>query len=265
VPKSRKDAWIRDELIVALDLYRREGRNPSPAALEEVSDQLRSIPVEQGWARDPKFRNPTGVYLKVANFVALDPASGTKGMSRGSKLDAEVFSEFWGEPALLEEAAAAIRANLAEAEAGDGSGDDPGLEDAPEGRLLTRVHRVRERNPLLARRKKDQVLKATGRLACEACGFDFYEAYGERGRGFIECHHLVPVRDLRPESRTQVRDLALLCANCHRMVHVKAPWLTLEELRGLLGTMGTAGFEPALSARSRTERRRPAFGQHFTD
>jgi 5-methylcytosine-specific restriction protein A len=247
VPKSRKDAWIRDEVILALDLYRREGRNPSREALEEVSEQLRSIPVERHWADDPKFRNPTGVYLKVANFVALDPATGTKGMSRGSKLDAEVFGELWGEQALLEEAADAIRANLSEVKGVEDQFEDQDLEDAPEGRLLTRVHRVRERNPLLGRKKKDQVLKATGKLACQACDFDFYETYGERGRGFIECHHLIPVRDLRPGSRTKLRDLALLCANCHRMVHVESPWLTLEELRDLLATMGTAGFEPATS------------------
>jgi 5-methylcytosine-specific restriction protein A len=31
-----------------------------------------------------------------------------------------------------------------------------------------------------------------------------------------------------------VGDLRLLCANCHRMVHAKRPWLTMEELAAVL-------------------------------
>ena len=62
----------------------------------------------------------------------------------------------------------------------------------------------------------------------------FAAAYGERGDGFIECHHTIPVRDLRPGSRTRLSDLALVCANCHRMIHRRSPWLTVEELRLLV-------------------------------
>jgi hypothetical protein len=72
---SRKDAWLRDEIIVALDLYRREGRNPSEEGVAKVSDLLRSIPIESHLGTDPKFRNRTGVRLKVSNFVALDPGA----------------------------------------------------------------------------------------------------------------------------------------------------------------------------------------------
>jgi 5-methylcytosine-specific restriction enzyme A len=96
------------------------------------------------------------------------------------------------------------------------------------------MHRVRERNRELVRRKRDAVLRETGRLACEACGFDFNEGYGEHGRGFIEVHHLLPLYALAPGSRTRMQDLAVLCANCHRMVHAKAKWLTLSELKELL-------------------------------
>lgn len=234
MPKSRKTAWLRDEVILALDLYRREGRNPSAESLEEVSRQLRAIPIEEHWVEeDPKFRNPTGVYLKVANFVALDPSTGTKGMTRGSKLDAEVFAAFWQRPDLLEQAAEAIRANLHAAGASEPEAEEPESEEAPEGRLLTRVHRSRERNRGLVKKKKAKVLRKSGRLACEVCDFDFFAVYGDHGKGFIECHHLIPVRDLRPGSRTKLEDLALVCSNCHRMIHARSRWLTLDELRSL--------------------------------
>jgi len=47
-----------------------------------------------------------------------------------------------------------------------------------------------------------------------------------------------PSKRLQPEARTRLEDLALLCSNCHRMVHYRRPWLTLEELRQLLSING---------------------------
>lgn len=69
-------------------------------------------------------------------------------------------------------------------------------------------------------------------LVCEVCGFDFEETYGELGRGYIECHHIEPLisRGGSP-GPTRVGDLALLCANCHRMVHRKAEAISIEDLR----------------------------------
>lgn len=228
--KSRKDYWLRDEVILALDLYRREGRNPSPNVVAELSEQLRSIPIESHFADDPKFRNLSGVRMKVSNFVALDPGAETAGMSRGSRLDAEVFQEYWTDPKRLEAIANTIRANLTILAPADAEAYDD-IEDAPEGRILTRTHRVRERSAKLRREKLALALKESGRLECEACGFDFAAVYGKRGEGFMECHHTIPVQDLKPGARTRLEDLALLCANCHRMIHVRSPWLTLSQLR----------------------------------
>ena len=105
--------------------------------------------------------------------------------------------------------------------------------EADEGRLLTVLHRHRERSRKLVEQKKAQVLRAQQRLACEVCGFDFAAVYGERGVGFIECHHTRPVSEGQA-AKTRLKDLALVCANCHRMIHAQRPWLTLDELRGLL-------------------------------
>jgi hypothetical protein len=32
----------------------------------------------------------------------------------------------------------------------------------------------------------------------EVCHFDFAGRYGDRGKGFIECHHTKPLSDIRP-------------------------------------------------------------------
>jgi len=109
-------------------------------------------------------------------------------------------------------------------------------EDAefPEGRVLTRVHTVRERNRTLVRKRKEKALKEKGCLQCDVCGFDFSKAYGSIGDGFIECHHTVPVSELSGSTKTKLKDLALVCSNCHRMLHSIRPWLTVQALKSQL-------------------------------
>jgi predicted HNH restriction endonuclease len=113
---------------------------------------------------------------------------------------------------------------------------DPYLEPkdlaAPEGRLLWKIHLERERNPALVKKKKRTVLRATGSLACEVCGFDFFKTYGQLGREFAECHHRTPLSLLAGIRDTRLEDLDIVCANCHRMLHRGK--LTIAELQNLL-------------------------------
>lgn len=77
--------------------------------------------------------------------------------------------------------------------------------------------------------QKGQALHRHGRLTCEACGFDFAHTYGALGDGYIECHHLTPLSD-SGNARAAIGDLALVCSNCHRMLHRNGPWPTLDQL-----------------------------------
>lgn len=70
-------------------------------------------------------------------------------------------------------------------------------------------------------------------MACEGCGFDFGKVYGDRGAGYIECHHAVPLH-ASGETTTRLKDLVLLCSNYHRMIHRASLWLTPDELRDLV-------------------------------
>jgi len=220
-------------LILALELYMREGKAAPAASRREVSDLLRAIPIEPELTADPKFRSEKAVAYKLHNFVAIDPADPTEGFPHGGSGDAEVWDDFADDPTRLRVTARAIAVDIRAGDSKPVPVDDED-EDAPEGRLLTVRHRQRERNRKLVQTKKERALRDHGTLACEACGFDFAEHYGARGQGFIECHHTVPVRDLRPGARTRLSDLVLLCSNCHRMVHRSSPWLTIEQLAALL-------------------------------
>ncbi len=84
--------------------------------------------------------------------------------------------------------------------------------------MALRRHRARE---LWKREEKIAAHQAAngGRLPCEACGFDFFEEYGEVGRGYAQVHHLKPLADRASPDETRLQDLAVLCANCHVMVH----------------------------------------------
>jgi hypothetical protein len=103
----------------------------------------------------------------------------------------------------------------------------------PEGRTFYRMHRARERDARITRLAKNRRLRNTGDLACDACGFSFAQTYGEIGIGFIEAHHTIPVSELAGRRKTKINQIALVCSNCHRMLHRKRPWLGIHKLRKL--------------------------------
>jgi 5-methylcytosine-specific restriction protein A len=83
-------------------------------------------------------------------------------------------------------------------------------------------HRRREAK---ARREKIKQAKALngGKLICEVpnCDFDFGERYGKLGEGYVQVHHLEPLSKSPKEGRPiKLKDLAVVCANCHVMIHL---------------------------------------------
>ena len=104
-----------------------------------------------------------------------------------------------------------------------------------EGRVKMLTHKRRERDGALARQKKTEALRLYGKLECEVCTFIFTGKYGNHGSEFIECHHREPLATLDPSDgkRITLEDLALVCANCHRMLHWK-DFPSIAELRSRL-------------------------------
>ncbi|MDM8521837.1 HNH endonuclease [Desulfococcaceae bacterium HSG8] len=75
--------------------------------------------------------------------------------------------------------------------------------------------------------------------ACSVCGFDFDKTFGERDKGFIHVHHLIPVSEIAEEYEVDpVEDLRPVCPNCHAMIHRRPP-LSIEEIRTLLNSAAT--------------------------
>ena len=232
----RNRPWGRDELILALDTYLAlKSRTPSPTLPEaqDLSRILRQIPPVAGENRNENYRSIASVVMKLMNFRSLDQTYPGVGLKASGKADKDIWRVFAADRERLRLAALAIRETIEQTNMASVF-IEPDIQEAPEGYLLTQTHIARERNRHLVKRKKASVLAARGRLTCEVCNFDFEDVYGPRGNGFVECHHTKPVHTLRPGDITRINELALVCANCHRMIHAQHPWLAMDELRNLM-------------------------------
>lgn len=85
--KEGQKLWTREELILAINLYcktpfgKLDARNPTVISLANLIG-----------------RTPNSVAFKLVNFASLDPtlkARGIKGASNASKLDKEIWNEFF--------------------------------------------------------------------------------------------------------------------------------------------------------------------------
>lgn len=94
---------------------------------------------------------------------------------------------------------------------------------ALEGEALMRFVIHRNREVKLRHEKIATALQGNNnRLICEVpnCGFDFLRRYGNLGFGYAHVHHLMPLREAAAHGRaTKLSELAVVCANCHAMIH----------------------------------------------
>ena len=99
-------------------------------------------------------------------------------------------------------------------------------------RYKLRVHYSIER-PSSSKIKR--IKKKLGYI-CQACGFDYEGKYGELGKGYIEAHHLVPISELKKGEvrKTSEKDFAVLCSNCHRMIHKLSDPSDIEKLKRII-------------------------------
>lgn len=110
------------------------------------------------------------------------------------------------------------------------------LISAAEGRIKLEVHRSRERSSALRRSAINKFRAENGSLYCQLCSFSFSATYGELGRDFIEVHHIKPMSTIEPGEETDLADLLLVCANCHRMLHQGDPEKNLLMLRAIFSS-----------------------------
>lgn len=226
--------WVYDELVLAADLVSRNGWTgvrASSLEAQELSALLRRGQLHDGETLPDNFRSASSIQRKSYDIATADEAyAGVP--TRGGRLDALVIAAFRADTATMQARAVAVREALGHGETLPIEQDEADETPAREGGILEYIARRRERDRGLRSRKLRAVADLGERISCEVCGFDFGQVYGERGDGYIEVHHVVPLH-VSGETETDLDDLALLCANCHRMCH-RGKWMTPAELKLLL-------------------------------
>lgn len=229
--------WTTDEIILAYDLLRENGGKPlkkTDPRIIKLSTFLRTHSGHPLNTRPENFRSPSSVRHKINDITSSRP--GYPGLTKkGGTVTELVAEEFDQDMERLRISAAMIRSELQSGRllpVAEELDEDDEFKGA-EGGLLFARHQRRERSKKL---RSDKILEAKreGRpIACEVCSFDFALVYGERGRDYIEVHHVMPLHESGPVI-TSLRDLALLCSNCHRIIHRGNPWLTPQQLKALV-------------------------------
>jgi 5-methylcytosine-specific restriction protein A len=226
--------WTLDETILALDLHlKHKNIFLSRHHIEtiELSQLLKNLPIHPIEKRKDSFRNPDSVSLKILNLKSVYTQTG---LTNASRMDRHVVEQYKDRPSELAKVAQRIRESLTQFEEAQAVEQEIQDEDTfPEGKLLTYLHRRRERSPALRHKKIASLLKH-GPLTCAACGCHSKFKDPAAERAMFECHHLVPLSEAG-EQRTTLRDLALLCASCHRAIHAlmvaHQTWLSVEDLK----------------------------------
>jgi predicted HNH restriction endonuclease len=85
------------------------------------------------------------------------------------------------------------------------------------------------------KKSRDQALRVHG-YTCEVCKFNFKDFYGDWGEGYVHVHHKKPLSSNNQEVIVDPEtDLAVVCANCHSMIHRRRDKiLSIEELKQLV-------------------------------
>lgn len=234
--------WLYDELVLVGDAVRAnnwKGVRAGSAMAKALAALLSQGQLHPGVDLPPNFRTPNSIQRKSYDLVTAGTAY-TGVPTRGGKLAAVVMEEFEADPGGMAAKAGAILALLqsgADLFPPRGPQEDPDDETvAHEGGIIEVLAKRRERDRTLRNKKIRAVEKVGDPVVCEACGFDFGKAYGARGAGYIEVHHVNPLHVTGPTS-TSLDDLALVCANCHRMCH-RGKWITPGQVAALLAAQG---------------------------
>lgn len=113
--------------------------------------------------------------------------------------------------------------------------DEPSIttQMAIEGGVALVTHFRRERNRQLSEAKRRSYRAENGALSCQACGLAESGLPEGIAEACYEVHHLIPIGDREAPVRTRLDDLAVLCANCHRLIHRTSPMISVDELATL--------------------------------
>lgn len=233
--------WSRSEVIAALNLYSEMWNQPLSKSAGSPVEKLSQI----------IGRVPTGVYNKLMNLRSLDSRVEAAGLSGGSKVDREVWGEFFdteSKQLKIEKIKAEYERLWSQNIVPEDNqniilhSESERLEKASIDKLLIAYRSRPERKKPLRRSTtllsydRDPLVVAIARkrasYSCEILECKSNDIFLESGEKYIEVHHIIPLANGGDDS---IENTACLCPNHHREIHLgkKANSLTeaLKKLR----------------------------------
>jgi len=103
------------------------------------------------------------------------------------------------------------------------------IDRAVEG--ISTESRSRSRNSGL---REAAIQRSGGR--CESCGINFFNKASGLGKHCLVVHHKKQLKDTDQPRETKLSELAVVCANCHMMIHSnRTKALSIKQLKKKLG------------------------------
>ena len=108
---------------------------------------------------------------------------------------------------------------------GGGAADDEIMAEARDERgtqTLEQAKRYRQHRSVERQASHSKKVKKLLGTRCMGCGVELSERYGPSAAGVIDAHHLTPLESLPDGAVVQFdpkSDFAVLCPNCHRVIH----------------------------------------------
>lgn len=106
-----------------------------------------------------------------------------------------------------------------------------------EGKEERREHLFRERNPGLRKYLLEERMKVG--LSCDICKETGDKLAPDIRHSLFEAHHNKEKFATPGVRAVEIKDMSLLCANCHRLIHrlvaVQGEWIVVEEAKSALG------------------------------
>lgn len=228
-------------MVLAADLADdREWRpvNRGAEGIARLSLMLRSASFHPLGGRSDNFRSENSVAFKINNLIASHPSKKGVG-ARTSAAERPVVERFIADRSVMKRVASGIRERVRQGteQVGDAEAlyrkeSSPAEAGAVEcssrpepcggGRAGTCLVDDDTHAFLVGK-----AVVQDESLDCTVCGFDFESVYGKAGHGYIEIHR----SSLSSEASSVKRGVAMVCANCHRILH-RGAGMTVEALRG---------------------------------
>jgi len=227
--------WTYEEVVLAGDLVATndwKGLRKDDPRVADLSSLLRAASIHPVEGRSDNFRSINSIARKTYDIATLHPDYDGEA-TKGGRHDAKVLWEYMSEPERMHALAHAVRASLLKQAVASLNSTDLEVLSTQAGMPHALAHLHREQDGRARSLRIDTALSMEGALRCEVCEFDFAHVYGELGKEYIEVHHVRPLHEPGP-ANTRPEDLALLCSNCHRMIHRAQPWLNPAQLAGRL-------------------------------